>query len=207
MILPQSAFDSSPLHCIQLQHSVRQTCGVLFNELEDCQLPCPSPKLSSVFPYLSWFHFGNEWKTKHIVVLMSGTEGLVALGLASNIVQFIDFTAQLCVRIKEIYTSSSGFPKELENVAGQLSGLMGVLKELAQRSEGPPLAHGVLEQCLSEAQTIDSLLKPFKAGSDRGRFKNFKLALQSLRQEKDIAKVGDTGSILLLCAMSLDWEG
>lgn len=137
---------------------------------------------------------------------MSGAEPLIAIGLASNIVQFFDFTTQLCIRIEEICTSSSGLPKELEKQAKQLSGLSGVLKDLAQRPEGLTLAHGVLEQCLSEARTLESLLKRFEVGSDRGRFKNLKLAFQSMRQNKDIEKVRDVISITLLNAMNLERE-
>ena len=136
---------------------------------------------------------------------MSGLEGSVAVGLASNIVQFVDFTARLSVRIREIYTSSSGLPKELEKQALQLSSLSGALKELAQQSEGRPLANGVWEQCHSEAKKLELLLKRFELGSDRGRLKTVKLAFHSLRQNKGIEKVRDFFSITLLNATSLEW--
>ena len=134
---------------------------------------------------------------------MSGAEGFVAVGLASNILQFVDFTTQLCVRIKEICTSSSGLPKELEKQSVQLSCLSGTLKGIAQQPGGPTLAYELLEQCSSEAQDIALLLKRFEVGLDRGRLKTAKLAYQSLRQNKDIEKVRDALSITLQRAMSL----
>ena len=138
---------------------------------------------------------------------MSGLEPLAAVGLAGNIVQFVDFTAQLCLRIKELSSSSSGLPKELEKQTIQLSGLLHVLKELAQNPQGPTLAHGVLERCFLESNELDLLLKGYEGGSDRSRLKIAKLAFHSLRQSKNIEKVRDTFSITWLHAMSLEWEG
>ena len=137
---------------------------------------------------------------------MSGLEVSVAVGLASNIIQFVDFTARLSVRIKEIYTSSSGLPKELEKQAVQLSSLSATLKELASQPEGATLAYGVWKQCDSEAKELGSLLERFEVGSDRRRLKIVKLALHSLRQNKEIEKVRETFSMNLLPAMSSERE-
>ena len=138
---------------------------------------------------------------------MSGLEPLVAIGLASNILQFFDFTTQLCARIKEICNSSSGLPKELEKQANQLSGLSSVLKDLAQHPEGLTLAHGVLEQCRSDAQELELLLKRFEGGWGRGLLKNAKLAYHSLRPKPEIEKVRGAFLLTLLRPMRLEQQG
>ena len=43
---------------------------------------------------------------------MSGVEGIVALGIAGNVVQFVDFGLKLCIRVKE-YSAVAGAPKKL----------------------------------------------------------------------------------------------
>ena len=53
-------------------------------------------------------------------------EGIAALGLASNIVQFVEFGCRLFSQSKELYRSSSGLideAGELENIAQSLSRL------------------------------------------------------------------------------------
>ena len=121
---------------------------------------------------------------------MSGAEALVAVGLASNVLQFVDFTTKLCITIKEISSTSSGLPKELDRQASQLSHLLGLLRELAEQRKTPIFGNDVLRYCQEQAQELDLLLKSFEGGSNNGRLKNAKLAYRSLRQKEDIAKVG-----------------
>ncbi|KAL8786236.1 MAG: hypothetical protein Q9195_008292 [Heterodermia aff. obscurata] len=135
------------------------------------------------------FKFGAEQTARQLIVSTIGMEGVAAFALASNIFQFVELTTQLCVRIREISTSASGLPKELEKQAVQLSSLLGVLKGLAQHPESPTLADEVLKKCFLEAQELDSLLKGFEIEQNRGRLQHAKLALQSLRQNKDIEKL------------------
>lgn len=121
---------------------------------------------------------------------MSGAEAsLVAIGLASNILQFIDFTSKICSRIKEISSTSSGLPRELDKQASQLSLVLGLLRE-AEQCKGLDVGKDVLASCQSQAKELDALLKSFEGGSSNGRLNNAKLAFRSLRQKEDIAKVG-----------------
>ncbi|KAL8824863.1 MAG: hypothetical protein Q9191_004767 [Dirinaria sp. TL-2023a] len=120
---------------------------------------------------------------------MSGAEALAVVGLASNILQFIDFTSQLCERIHEITTTASGLPRELDQQAAQLSQLLGLLKELAQHSKGQTLGDDILKQCQFQAQELAVLLKSFEGGAHKGRWKNAKVALKSLRHTQEIEKL------------------
>ena len=173
-------------------------------QLEASHLPPPSSKLAVVYTHVNWLQFSNKRITRYIIVLMTGLEALTALGLASNIIQFVDFSTKLCARIKEIYASSSGLPKELENQAGQLSSLLGTLKELSQQPRSSTLTYEVWERCNSEAQEISSLLKRFDVGSSKGLVKTTKMAYQSMRGNPEIEKVRDAFPMTLLRIMSLE---
>lgn len=122
---------------------------------------------------------------------MSGAEALVAVGLASNILQFVDFTSQLCGRIHEITTTASGLPKELDQQATQLSQLLDLLKELAQHSKGQTFGDDILKQCQAQAQELALVLKSFEGGAGKSRWKNAKVALKSLSHSQEINKVGE----------------
>ena len=122
---------------------------------------------------------------------MAGAEALVAVGLASNVLQFIDFTTKLCITIKEISSTSSGLPKELDRQASRLSNLLGLLRELAEQRKTPVSENDVLGDCEEQAQELALLLKSFEGGPSNGRLKNAKLAYRSLKQKEDIAKVGE----------------
>lgn len=121
---------------------------------------------------------------------MSGAEALAAVGLVSNILQFVDFTSQLCVQIKEIASSASGLPKELDRQATQLAELLALLRDLAQDAKGHALGEGVLQQCQAQAQELAVLLKSFDGGSGKGHWKNAKVAFRSMRHNKEVEKVG-----------------
>jgi len=122
---------------------------------------------------------------------MSGAEALAAVGLASNVLQFVDFTFKLCAQIKEYASSASGLPKELSQQAVQLSALLNLLKGLSQQSDGPKLGTGVLEECQSQAQKLSDLLESLRGGGDKSRWRTARVALRSLKREEQIGKVSD----------------
>lgn len=60
---------------------------------------------------------------------MSGAEAIVAFGIATNVIQFIDFTARRCGRIRE-YASGYGLPKKIAAQADRLSDILEILESL-----------------------------------------------------------------------------
>ena len=65
---------------------------------------------------------------------------LTALGLAANIVQFVDFTSKLISQSHEIYRSADGALEDhvaLENVANNLSKLSDELKKEREEALAP----------------------------------------------------------------------
>lgn len=122
---------------------------------------------------------------------MSGAEALAAVGLASNVVQFVEFTARLCVRIQEYASATSGLPKELAQQAAQLAELLILLKELSQQSDGAILDVGITGQCQTQAEELSNLLDSLRAGAGKGRWGTAKTAFKSLKRIQQIDKVGE----------------
>ena len=120
---------------------------------------------------------------------MSGAEALVAVGIASNFVQLIQFTASLCSRITE-YASGVGLPKKLAAQADRLSDLLAVLHSLATSLGHAPLGDSVLTRCLAQAQTLSDLLDGLKSQS-QGHLKNARKAFKSLKRSDQIEEFQD----------------
>ena len=88
---------------------------------------------------------------------MSGAEAIVAFGIASNVIQFIEFTAKLCSRIRE-YASGSTLPKKLALQADRLSDLLGILESLNKSSSEAVLNGQTLARCQTQAQELSEFL-------------------------------------------------
>ncbi|KAL6712732.1 hypothetical protein ACLMJK_009670 [Lecanora helva] len=123
---------------------------------------------------------------------MSGAEALVAIGLASNILQFVEFTTKLCARIQEYSSAASGLPRELSRQAEQLSALLSLLKELSQQPEGQKLEAGILQQCQFQAEEIAAILNSLQRGTGNSRWENAKVALRSLKRTQQIDQLQST---------------
>ena len=122
---------------------------------------------------------------------MSGAEVLAAVGLASNILQFIEFTSHLCIRIKEYSSTTSGLPKDLASKAIQLAELLGLLQEISKQSDKHFSVNGTLAQCASQAQELADLLETLQGRLGASRWGNAKVAFKSLKRAEQIEKVGN----------------
>ena len=90
---------------------------------------------------------------------MSGVESLVALSLASNVVQFFDFGSKLCARIKEFSSTASKALGEIGELADRLSLTLSTLKTLDQ--EGLKAVESdqmTLEACPNHVEELDNML-------------------------------------------------
>jgi hypothetical protein len=151
---------------------------------------------------------------------MSGAEGLVAIGLASNVLQFIDFGTKLCARIREYSSAAGGAPKKIESVAARLSLVLRTLEGLSKSQlMTVDLEQMTVQSCLDQAKELNILLDKFKINSpvgandarglkwvDRrigGIEKTWK-AFNSLRGEKKVEEFQNTlDSLLSLISLQL----
>jgi len=119
---------------------------------------------------------------------MSGVEGLVAVGLAGNVVQFIDFGLKLCDRFRE-YSASAGAPRKLAAQADCISDLLEVLKGLSETQKGA-LEQRLISRCSSAAQELSALLDSFisKDRANNPMWRNTANAWRSLRTETRVSE-------------------
>jgi transposase len=91
---------------------------------------------------------------------------LTAIGLASNVLGFIDTGTKLCILIKE-YSSISGAPKEVVSTMKRLELVLGMIKELDEsrraRLDNEKLA---MKICSDEAEDLRIFLEGLKIASD-----------------------------------------
>lgn len=124
---------------------------------------------------------------------MSGAEALAAVGLVSNILQFIDFTTQLCLRIQEYSSAASGLPKALAQQAAHLSHLLSLFKELQEQSGDQQHQDAILEPCRAQVLELADIFESFRTDSSQSRWKHAKAAFKSMRRTEQIDKVGERG--------------
>jgi hypothetical protein len=89
-------------------------------------------------------------------------EALAAVGLASNIINFIDSGAKLCSLIKE-YSSTSGAPEELISISKRLELVLSISKGLDESGRAC-LEHEklALKICTDKAEELRALLESLK---------------------------------------------
>ena len=120
---------------------------------------------------------------------MSGAEAIVAFSIASNVLQFIEFTAKLCSRIRE-YASGSTLPKKLALQADRLSDLLVILESLNNCSSEAVLNGQTLARCQTQAQELSEFLEDLKNDGQRQSWtKNARRAFKSLNRSDQIEEL------------------
>lgn len=89
-------------------------------------------------------------------------EALVALGLASNVVQFVDFGSKLFERIEEFSSAAGETPGKIQELASRLSFTLKTIKDLDQESlTSVENDHRTLEACTNHLKEHDRILANF----------------------------------------------
>jgi hypothetical protein len=124
-------------------------------------------------------------------------EVFTALGLASSIVQFVDYGTKLFSKSKEIYHSATGASSEnfdLQVVSLTLQDLSNDLANTSYLALGPwsrdekalaALAH----ECNKAASELVSLLKTLQNRKGNTKFKSFRQALLVMWKENRVAEM------------------
>ena len=122
---------------------------------------------------------------------------MTAIGLAGNIVQFVDFSMKLVGKAHEIHTSVDGALAEnldIETVAGTLRKLQLKLKIDEKRSTSyDSEMEGLLERpcdsCNGTAKELLHILEGFKAQDKRARWKSMRHAIKSARGKGAVLEI------------------
>lgn len=131
-------------------------------------------------------------------LLLLAMEVFAALGLASNIIQFVDFSCKLFSSTHQIYASASGASDRVADAATIASTLNDLCKRLQER---PQLVSGggrgpsgglnstldlLANNCRDVALKLMHLLDSIRAREPQSRWASFKKALQTVLREDDI---------------------
>ncbi|SLM41150.1 hypothetical protein LPUS_12075 [Lasallia pustulata] len=120
---------------------------------------------------------------------------LTALVLASNIVQFVDFSIKIAELSKEFKDAVSGLPKDLERIAITVDDLAALVRRLQQSQIGSTATvtfpqtqkYGlILQGCVKEAEIFEKLLLSLKATGRHKGWASFWAALKSVRKGGEI---------------------
>ena len=122
---------------------------------------------------------------------MSGAEALVAVGLASNILQFVDFTIKLCQRIRTYRSTIGALPQSLDDQAARLSNLLQTLRTLTASSRQQALDDGALQHCQAQASELSSILESLRGdiGDKESLWKSTRKAVASFKQSEKIHRL------------------
>ncbi|RAH54201.1 hypothetical protein BO85DRAFT_428055 [Aspergillus piperis CBS 112811] len=110
---------------------------------------------------------------------------LTAVGLASNIISFVDFTTQVISRCEELYRSASGATTEnleLEELATNIRRLA----EETRCTKKDKILESLSSQCISVSDELIALLNSVKVKSDRRGWASIHQALKSVWKQSDI---------------------
>lgn len=122
-------------------------------------------------------------------------EALAALGLASNILQFVEFSSKIVRGASTVYQSASGLPAELQDVAAITRSLGFHMNKLvppaidSTKSSGGDalieLANGCRKTC-AELQQVMEKIRGKEPGSRRD---SLRVAWRALRQKEKLEEL------------------
>lgn len=133
-------------------------------------------------------------------------ETLAALGLASNIVQFVHFGASLLSEASDRYHSLTGATvghAELGDIARNLAELALKLQTSSAAAHSDIRLLDICKRCSAVADELLSVLEGLRVAGKRRRWESFKQAIRSVCNEKKIddfkSRINDLQNALLLC--------
>ncbi|KAH7135620.1 hypothetical protein B0J11DRAFT_454149, partial [Dendryphion nanum] len=124
-------------------------------------------------------------------------EALAAVGLASSITQFIDFTSKLFTTATKIYLSVEGSTRDSQNLEDLTQSLQHICADLSRNSRNaqglglaPPKITPSLEKlgtdCQNEANAFLSVLHNLKAKKTGSKWSSFRAALSTIWKENQV---------------------
>ena len=117
-------------------------------------------------------------------------EALATLGLASNVVQFVDFASRLISKSHELYTSSDGMlieQKDLALITRDMKAIVGHLKQ----SQGPAAdqLQTLSTECFRVADELIGALKELQCKGPPSRYKSVRQALRFAWSKEKIHEI------------------
>lgn len=118
---------------------------------------------------------------------------LTAIGLAGNIIAFIDFSFKLISGVSKVLESSSGMTPENANLSALVEDVNSVTKDLISdvpaRTENEKMLCILATNCHALSGEISETLKKLKIGDKRSKRQGMMVKIRSMRKEKDIEAI------------------
>ena len=121
-------------------------------------------------------------------------EALAAIGLASNIASFLDFTCKLLAGAKTIYNSTSGLSEDSDALDGIVTEMRRLGAELldehgpVSRNSSPGLAR-LAAECEKTGKELSDALQDLKVKSRNRKWGSFQAALREVWKDTRITKL------------------
>jgi hypothetical protein len=117
---------------------------------------------------------------------------ITALGVAGNLVQFIDFGLKATSKAREIHKSAAGTLQENIDIEAIAEDLAAVTKEL-ELSSVTPTSNSNLDdvcvRCKKTAADLLSALKALKVEGERSKVKSVRQALKAILGKKGVEEM------------------
>lgn len=118
---------------------------------------------------------------------------VTAIGFASSILTFIDFSWDLITGTYEVYKSATGTTLENAHIGTVIDDLEKVTEDLSPDLE-LKTKHGkalfqLAEKCNQLSKVLSRILKKLQAGDKDSKWQSLKVKLASLRKEKEVASI------------------
>lgn len=117
-------------------------------------------------------------------------EAFVALGLASNIVQFVDFSWKLFAESLDIYRSAAGASSTTRTLAA-IGDDVSRLSEAITVSQYDKKLAAMAEECRSIAHELSTALDKLKAKGQQSVWASFSVALKGVLKKSKIDDICD----------------
>lgn len=119
---------------------------------------------------------------------------LTALGLASNVVQFVDFSSKLLCGAYEVYSSASGAKAETADLGTVINDLQAVTRRLSPPSTQPRTddeiaLSALVSNCRKLSDDILKVLKKLQSKNPHQKWASLRVAWTSMRKKEKLASL------------------
>lgn len=123
-------------------------------------------------------------------------EALAAVGLASAIVQFIDFGTKIVTRLSDFSAEVEELPKTFRQIRVQLPLILLTLQQTKDQADARQINEetaealkAVIVECTATVQQLDEILTKALPNDKDSSWQKYRKALSSLAQDKRIARL------------------
>jgi hypothetical protein len=120
-------------------------------------------------------------------------EALATVGLAGNILQFIDFSYNIISGINKVCSSASGMTPGNESLSILVDDFtavaQGLITDVPVKTENERKLRALAKNCYAFSEELQEILRRLKVGNRGSRWDGLKVKWRSMRKEKEIEAI------------------